>query len=717
MSNNNQFQTTGLASSEISQYQSPSDHSGAQLEFLFDPGDVFEVTALNCKKRKHELWGNEWSQGTTITGYFDDLSIAVAVIQRLDLEVKPESINISLNPVKPELLGRANNRLKANINRTSDKEVIIRKNILIDIDSVRSSGVSATDGQILEAEKVTDQVIKQAKKINLPEPLKAFSGNGFHLLFKLDPEIKSGKNYVEAFTNAIAEHFTHEHVEIDTTVTNSSRLVKAYGTHARKGDQTPTQPHRLAVVLSAPDTPEPISTSFLTQLAEADKPEIKEELGMINSAVGKEPRFDLPAYLYHYKVTVLKTEQHGDATLHCLDTCLFDPSHRPNKASIGVNKNGTIFYQCFHKSCTAHTWGEVRQIISGDDKLYPFLIDFEGQYEPIIGSQLSGIDILNLELPPVSALIENLIGQEEATIISGPAGVGKSILTLNIALALGSPQIIKLWGLEIQSELKTLFFQSENGARATQNRLKLISNDRFLSNGAKNIIFPSFGTEDIRVSKGDLADPVFIDLLLHHIELSGAQLVVIDPLISFHNGDENDNSEMRRSLDNLTEIISKKKCSFLIIHHVGRIFTGKRTSYAGRGASAAGDWADNNFLFEKVYPTQINPTPSLRLTNQKARNAEESDAMELVMDNNLVLHRLQSSSKSKSQSNAIIVQQALEQLGGRANKQTDLVEQIAHLTGKSAGACRNILINAVENDHVSCEDDPKNQKNKIYSLP
>lgn len=718
MTKNNQFQTTELTSSEISQYQSPSDHIGAQLEFLFDPGDVFEVTALNCKERKHELWNNEWSQGTTITGYFDDLSIAVAVIQRLDLEVKPESINISLNPVKPELLGRANNRLKANINRTSDKEVIIRKNVLIDIDSVRSSGVSATDSQILEAEKVTDQVIKRVEEINLPEPLKAFSGNGFHLLFKLDPEIKSEKNYVKAFTSAIAEQFTHEHVEIDTTVTNSSRLVKAYGTHARKGDQTPTQPHRLAKVLLAPDTPEPISISFLNQLSEAYKPEAKEEREMVNSAVGNEPRFDLPAYLSHYKVTVLETKKSGTATVHCLETCLFDPSHTPNKASIVVNEDGKLFYQCFKKGCTNHTWNEAREIISGNDKLIPFLKNFDGEYEPIISSQLTALEIIKLELPPVNAMVENLIGQEEATIISGPAGIGKSVLTLNIAMALGSPQIDKLWGLEIQQEVRTLFFQSENGTRAVRNRAQLMSNDQFLFNGTKNVIFPSLGEDEIRVSKGNLADPTFIDILLHHIELSGAQLVVIDPLISFHHGDENDNSEMRRSLDNLTDVISKTKCSFLVIHHVGRIYSGKKTSYAGRGASSAGDWADNNFLLEKIYSTPSNPSQSLRLSNQKSRNAEELDEIELVLDNNLVLHKAAANSKNNaSQINGIHVQQALEQLGGKVKKQTELVKELTAITGKSSSSCRKMIIDAITNGQVDSQDDPQNLKNKIYTLP
>lgn len=711
--------TIGVTPIEISPYQNSFDHIGTQLEYLFEPGDVFEVTALNCKVKKHDLWDNEWSKGSTITGYFDDLTIATAVIQRLDQEVRPESINISLNPVKPELLGRANNRLKANINRTSDNEVMIHKNLLIDIDSVKHSGVSATNAQIVESGKMADQVLDRVKEINLSEPLKAFSGNGFHLIFKLEPEVPlENKISVEAFTKAIAEQFTNEDVEIDTTVTNPSRLVKAYGTHARKGDETPTQPHRFATILSIPNDPTPINPLFLKELVESYEPnsERVESTGTDNSP-HRSVTFDLPAYLSHYNITILKTENHGDAILYCLDSCLFDPAHSPNKSSIGINKNGTLFYQCFHRSCSFHTWNEVREVISGNDSLTAFLKNFEGSYEPIISSQITASEIIKLELPPVNALVENLIGQEEATIISGPAGIGKSVLTLNIAMALGSPQIDKLWDLEIQREIRTLFFQSENGARAVQNRLRLISNDQFLSNGAKNVLFPSLGTNDIRVSKGNLSDPAFIDLLLHHIDLSGAQLVVIDPLISFHHGDENDNSEMRRSLDNLTEVISKTKCSFLVIHHVGRIYSGKRTSYSGRGASSAGDWADNNYLLEKIYTTPGNPTQPLRLSNQKSRNAEELDEIELVMDNNLVLHKAVSGKNNTSQINGIHVQQALEQLGGTVSKQTDLVNELKNMTGKEYSSCRKMVTDAVDNGQILSQDNPQNKKSKIYSLP
>ncbi|HBY02289.1 MAG TPA: hypothetical protein DEG92_07125 [Rikenellaceae bacterium] len=690
--NQNNFPISGNSISTTN--INPSEDLGTQLEYLFDPGDVFEVTAFNFKESKHPLWNNEWTSGATITGYFDDISKAINVITQLDGDVKPESITVSLNPVNPELLGRACNRLKASKNpiRASDKDIFVRKNILIDIDPVKSTGVSSTDEQVKIAEEVAVRILQKTKELNLPEPLKALSGNGFHLIFKIDLDNSdTTTKLVKSFIEALSEEFSNDFAKVDTMVTNPSRLVKAYGTHARKGDPTPNQPHRLASIVSTPEDPQPISRLFLEQVDASFSQEktaniVAQGKTTSISANGTIPKLDVSLYLASYNRTVVKIEQHGGATFHCLDQCLFDTNHGQGKAAVCISENGTLFYKCFHNSCKSHTWDEARQIISGDDKLQKFLIGFEGDFEPILGTQLTGADILKLQLPPVNDLVENMIGQEEATIVSGPAGVGKSVLTLNIALALGSPQIGKLWGLEVRNEVKTLFFQSENSARATQNRLHLISRDHFLSNGIKNIVFPSFGTDDIRVSKGYLGDPAFIELLLRHIEMSGAELVVIDPLISFHNGDENDNSEMRRSLDNITDVISRTKCSFLVIHHVGKIYIGKRTSFAGRGASSIGDFADNNYLFEKNYSTG-----HLLLTNQKTRNAEEVDAMELMMDDNLVLHHLQGNSSTKSLANNNTAIQALSLLGGRVTKQKDLVDQISNLTGKSSGVSRTIV--------------------------
>jgi len=68
----------------------------------------------------------------------------------------------------------------------------------------------------------------------------------------------------------------------------------------------------------------------------------------------------------------VKVKPHGDATLYCLEHCIFDPSHTGNESAIGQTADGKLFYQCFHNTCQGRTWEAAKQIISGDAKLGDF---------------------------------------------------------------------------------------------------------------------------------------------------------------------------------------------------------------------------------------------------------------------------------------------------------------------------------------------------------
>ena len=117
------------------------------LKFLHPNGSTFEVCGIGPKRRKLDLWGGEYASGNKpiVAGWFEDHSVAEKMISELDQRAKPEGIYITLNPCKPAVMARANNRLKAGVNRTKDNEIEHLQNLLIDVDPVRPSGVSASD--------------------------------------------------------------------------------------------------------------------------------------------------------------------------------------------------------------------------------------------------------------------------------------------------------------------------------------------------------------------------------------------------------------------------------------------------------------------------------------------------------------------------------------------------------------------------------------------
>ncbi len=83
-----------------------------------------------------------------------------------------------------------------------------------------------------------------------PDPLLADSGNGGHLLYRINlPNDHASTQLVKRCLEALAFRFDDEHVTIDQKVFNASRIWKVYGTMARKGHDTPDRPHRLSRVL------------------------------------------------------------------------------------------------------------------------------------------------------------------------------------------------------------------------------------------------------------------------------------------------------------------------------------------------------------------------------------------------------------------------------------------------------------------------------------
>lgn len=93
---------------------------------------------------------------------------------------------------------------------------------------------------------------------------------------------------------------------------------------------------------------------------------------VVNRVVNEESnaKLDVEAYLLDHGVGVKKVERKGDRTYYFLtDGCLFNPEHKKKDAAIIQEWNGALGYNCFHASCSDKSWNDVRQYISGEEKL------------------------------------------------------------------------------------------------------------------------------------------------------------------------------------------------------------------------------------------------------------------------------------------------------------------------------------------------------------
>jgi len=229
---------------------------------FFNPGEVTEIRAYGLSG-KNEAWEG-WAGGSGVVfGYFDNAEAFGRSAGSLE-EKKAPGIYFTLNPVIPDLLARAANRLKAadgKTSSTSDKDILCVRWLPIDLDPVRPSGISSTNEELALAVNLRERIAEWVEKeLMFPPGIKAISGNGAHLLYRLpDLPIQNRQNISEDFAvktikdclQAIQEKFNDNQVEIDQKVFNPSRIWKLYGTTARKGDWVPTRPHRKSCIEEA----------------------------------------------------------------------------------------------------------------------------------------------------------------------------------------------------------------------------------------------------------------------------------------------------------------------------------------------------------------------------------------------------------------------------------------------------------------------------------
>jgi hypothetical protein len=212
---------------------------------LVEPSQVVELCALDVKRgsgRPH-----------TEAGFFDYEHLQEMAKAALAVTTCAKGVYFTLNPLQPDLLSRRCCRMDwANEGELAkDKDVVRRRWLLVDADPVRDPLISATDAEKAETWAVIQEVRAFLDSKAWPPPIVADSGNGFHLLYRVElPADDSGT--VECILKTLAHRFDTPRVKIDQKVFNPARICKLPGTIARKGDNTKARPHRRAKLLEVP---------------------------------------------------------------------------------------------------------------------------------------------------------------------------------------------------------------------------------------------------------------------------------------------------------------------------------------------------------------------------------------------------------------------------------------------------------------------------------
>lgn len=320
------------------------------LRLIIPAGQVTELRALEAG-----------SPPRTCSGYYNDsakLAKDAASIKRA------KGIYFIPNPVKPALLARATNSARAvgkGDPTTSDNDIECRRWLLIDADAVRPAGIAASDEEHAAALARVAQIAAWLTEQGWPAPIEADSGNGGHLLYRIDLPTDDG-GLVQRCLEALASRFDDATVKIDKSVFNPARIWKLYGTLACKGDAAAAaigRPHRLSKIITAPGVLGVVSREQLAALAPPAQP------------VVVQPRvpgsFDIAAWIAEHGLDATGPESwKGSGRRWVFKTCPWNPDHTNGSAFIAEQPSGAIAAGCHHNGCQGNDWHSLRMLVDRD---------------------------------------------------------------------------------------------------------------------------------------------------------------------------------------------------------------------------------------------------------------------------------------------------------------------------------------------------------------
>ena len=326
-------------------YISPDEVRKAIATFQ-EPGKTFEVRIIGGLSGRKEV----------ISGYFRDADTMLDKLKTIDM--RGRSVYMTLNTVMEECFARDQcQRFVKNPATTQDTEITTFRWFFVDLDPVRPAGISSTDTELQKAADLEKTVLSYLRGLGFAEPVRAMSGNGYHLLFKIYiANDQPGRALVARCLKNLASMFNTDAVKIDTTNSNPARICKLHGTLAQKGSNTPDRPHRMSRILSTPEQIEITSREVLTTLAN-ELPDEQEHENRRRSV--RQNDFDLLTFMRTHGLTY--TEDNNDrAKIYKLDECPFDHNHRRGDAKIFQYPDGAIAFKCHHNSCRQYKWQDVR---------------------------------------------------------------------------------------------------------------------------------------------------------------------------------------------------------------------------------------------------------------------------------------------------------------------------------------------------------------------
>lgn len=195
--------------------------------------------------------------------------------------------------------------------------------------------------------------------------------------------------------------------------------------------------------------------------------------------------------------------------------------------------------------------------------------------------------------PPPCLVEPGLLPAQGILFVGGEPKVGKSLLVANLALSLaaGSDRL----GFPVPAPRRVLVCQFELPIPQFVSRLATMR--RAMGSAADQNLFV-----DTRATGHLLSAPQGLQHFLAAAQAAAAEIIVLDPLYSTHDQDENDTRAMAALCQSLLRLREVSRAALIVVHHVRKSIGRYEIGSAFRGSSALHAVGDSYLLLTRPSP-------------------------------------------------------------------------------------------------------------------
>ena len=195
--------------------------------------------------------------------------------------------------------------------------------------------------------------------------------------------------------------------------------------------------------------------------------------------------------------------------------------------------------------------------------------------------------------PPPCLVEPGLLPAQGILFVGGEPKVGKSLLVSNLALSLaaGSDRL----GFPVPAPRRVLVCQFELPTPQFVSRLATMR--RAMGSAADQNLFV-----DTRATGHLLSAPQGLQHFLAAAHAAAAEIIVLDPLYSTHDQDENDTRAMAALCQSLLRLREASRAALIVVHHVRKSIGRYEIGSAFRGSSALHAVGDSYLLLTRPSP-------------------------------------------------------------------------------------------------------------------